>query len=199
MSPHARRASRTIQPNRSRVRARYRKWRDAPDRRAQWGDRQDDGNSTDDRALQRRASKAHGTDYDGRRHYTPRSGLAMGQQYVPWSPAEQEAEAPKKTARARKGSPSVASLSALIHRHHDGAAKAAAREPEPTPQRITTTGSPVAPSPEDHSATPRKPEERIAAGPTKVDMSYLAAAGAQSRRTTRRRRIARLAIGPKER
>ena len=154
---------------------------DAPDRRAQWGDRQGDGNSTDDRVLQRRTSKAHGTDYDGRRHYTPRSGLAMDQQYVPWSPTERQAEAPKKTARARKGSPSVATLSALIHRHQDGAAKAAAREP--APQRITTTGLPVTPSPEDNSATPQRPKERIAAGPTKVDMSYLSATGAQGRRT----------------
>ncbi len=157
---------------------------DAPDRRAQWGERQEEGNSTDGQDLQRRATKATATDHDGRRHYTPRSGLAIGQQYVPWSPTEKQADAAKNSARARKGSPSVASLSALIRRHQDGAAKAAARKPEPAreAQRISPTGSPVTPSREGISTTPREPEERTAAGPTKVDMSYLSAAGAQGQR-----------------
>lgn len=155
-----------------------------PDRRAQWGEPQGNGNSTDGEALQRRVFTATGTDHDGRRHYTPRSGLAMGQQYVPWSQPEEEAEAPKKTPRSRRGTPSVATLSALIHRHQDGGVKAAAREPAPATRPIAATESPVAPPPEDHSATPRTPEERIAAAPTKIDMSYLSAAGAQGQRTT---------------
>ena len=159
---------------------------DAPDRRAQWGERQGNGNSTDEQVLQRRVFTASGTDHDGRRHYTPRSGLAMGQQYVPWAPSEEEPEAPKKTARSRRGTPSVATLSALIHRHQDGGVKAAARQPAPAPapRPIAATESPVTPPPEDHSATPRAPEERIAASPTKIDMSYLSAAGAQGQRTT---------------
>lgn len=157
---------------------------DAPDRRAQWGERQGNGNSTDGRSPQRRVFTAGGTDHDGRRHYTPRSGLAMGQQYVPWAPPEETAEAPKKTARSRRGTPSVATLSALIHRHQDGGVKAAARAPAPAPRPIAATESPVTPTPEDHSATPRPPEERIAAAPTKIDMSYLSAAGAPGQRTT---------------
>ena len=157
---------------------------DAPDRRAQWGERQGDGNTGDGQAPQRRVYTAGQTDHDGRRHYTPRSGLALGQQYVPWSAPGTEAEAPEKTARARKGSPSVATLSALIHRHRDGVAGAAPRDPEPTPaaQRIIPTESPLAPSPEAVYATPPEPKERIATEPTKIDMSYLSASGAQGQR-----------------
>lgn len=146
---------------------------EGPDRRAQWGERQGDGESPDSRVRR-------GSDHDGRRHFTPRSGLALGQQYVPWTAPEDKADAPQETARARQAKTSVSVLSALIHRHHDGVAKPASRAPEPAPvpQRDAATSMP---SPEYAPATPRQPEARPAEGPTKVDMSYLSASGARGR------------------
>ncbi len=119
---------------------------EGPDRREQWGAPQNDGESTDRRAHL-------GPDHDGRRHFTPRTGLAYGQRYVPWAAPETEADAPQDTARVRKakttvGPLSVASLSSLIHRHRDGFAQ---------------------------------PEAPPATGPTKLDLTHLLAARPRGR------------------
>lgn len=150
---------------------------EGPDRRAQWGAGQGDGESPGSPAPQRRVFTASGSDYDGRRHFTPRSGLALGQRYVPWTAPENKADAPKDTASARKAKSSVSTLSALIHRHQDSVARPASRAPEPAPvaQREAATATP---SPETGPATPRRPEARSAAGPTMIDMTFLSASGA---------------------
>lgn len=133
---------------------------EGPDRRAQWSAQQRDEGAPDSQAPQRRGFAASGPDHDGRRHFTPRSGLAMDQEYVPWKAPEDKAEAPQKSVAARRASsPSVSALSALIHRHQDGLAKPASVVPEPTP-------------------LPTPAQAQAAAGPTKIDMSYLSAAGA---------------------
>ena len=146
-----------------------------PDRREHMEAYQPDGESADKRIR-------HGPDHDGRRHFTPRSGLAFGQRYVPWAAAETEADASPDTTRVRKakttvGSLSVASLSALIHRHRDGPA-----QPVLTPQSAAATGSPAPPSPEPGPAAPRRPEAPAAKGPTKVDMAHLSTSGTRGRR-----------------
>lgn len=155
---------------------------DRPDRREQLGAHRHDGVSPDSEVRR-------GPDHDGRRHFTPRSGLAFGQQYVPWGTTETEADASEDTARERKakrtvGALSVASLSALIHRHRDGSAQPASARPEPalTPQRVAATASPAPQPPEPGPAAPQQPEALAAAGPTKVDMAYLSGAGTPGRR-----------------
>lgn len=143
-----------------------------PDRREHMEAYQPDGESADKRIR-------HGPDHDGRRHFTPRSGLAFGQRYVPWAAPENEADASVDTAKGRKakktvGSLSVASLSALIHRHRDGPAR-----PVLTPQSAAATTSPA---PEPGPAVPRRPEAPAAKGPTKVDMAHLSTSGTRGRR-----------------
>ncbi len=152
---------------------------DEPDRRATWGDGQSSGESPDSPVPHRRVSTPSASDHDGRRHFTPRSGLALGQRYVPWTAPEDQAEAPKQTAKARKASPSVSTLSSLIHRHRDGASQPASRalEPASVPPLAAATASPdLAP------ATPRQPAAPTAAGPTKIDMSYLSQSDSSGRR-----------------
>ncbi len=145
---------------------------DAPDRRAQWGDGQGNEESPDSPVAHRRVFTSSGSDHDGRRHFTPRSGLALGQRYVPWTAPEDQADAPKQTAKARKASPSVSTLSSLIHRHRDGAS-----QPASVPPSAAATASPdLAP------ATPRQPAAPTAAGPTKIDMSYLSQSDTSGRR-----------------
>ena len=155
---------------------------DSPDRRGQLGAHRHDGESPD-------SGVRRGPDHDGRCHFTPRSGLAFGQQYVPWGATETEADASEDTAREQKakttvGALSVASLSALIHRHREGSAQPASARPEPalTPQRVAATASPAPQPPEPGPAAPQQPEAPVAAGPTKVDMAYLSAAGTPGRR-----------------
>ena len=159
----------------------------APDRRAQWGDGQDNGKPSDSSPPQRRAFTASGTDHDGRRHFTPRSGLAMGQQYVPWTEPKyvpwtapkDQADAPKQTAKARDATPSVSSLSALISRHRDGVSKPPSLAPESAPAPIAATNSPA---PDHASTTRQQPTTPTTTGPTKIDMSYLSRADTGGRR-----------------
>lgn len=100
--------------------------------------------------TERREEVSHSWDRPGsghhdRRHFTPRSGLAIGQPYVPCAAPEDKADAPQDAAIMRTTKSSVSTLSSLIHRRRDGSVKTTAREPEPTPvlEPIAVTAPPA--------------------------------------------------------
>ena len=107
-----------------------------PDRRAQWGDGLDNRKSPD--ICDRR-----GSDHGNRRHFTPRSGLAVGQRFVPWTAHENKADAPEGAACKRQTKTSLSTLSSLIHRRRDGDVQPASRAPEPAPVPVVATASPT--------------------------------------------------------
>lgn len=86
--------------------------------------------------TERREEVSHSWDRPGsghhdRRHFTPRSGTALGQPYVPCAAPEDKADAPEEAAKTRTTKTSVSILSSLIHRRRDGGVKTTEREPEP--------------------------------------------------------------------
>ncbi|MCH9019223.1 MAG: hypothetical protein IIA73_02515 [Proteobacteria bacterium] len=112
-----------------------------PDRRAQ----QHDGGPVD-------GPERHGPDYGGRRHFTPSSGLAFDQQFVPWELPDGESGASEETATAPKAKrpvSSMSSMSSLIHRHGVGELRPASPTSEPAlaPERVAATASPATPAP----------------------------------------------------
>jgi hypothetical protein len=92
-----------------------------PDRRAQQQDAREHEGAPDDGRDRR------GPDYGGRRHYTPREGLAHGQEPVDWAPTAPPAPpAPPPAGDAAKP---ASPLSSLISRH----GVAGAPSPRPVP------------------------------------------------------------------
>ena len=91
----------------------------------------------------------HGPDYGGRRHFTPSSGLAFDQQFVPWEPSDGESDASEETAVAPKAKKPVSSMASLIHRHGVGELRPASPRFEPAlaPERVAATASPATPAP----------------------------------------------------
>ncbi len=93
-----------------------------------------------------------GPDYGGRRHFTPSSGLAFDQQFVPWEPSDGESDASEETAmapKAKKPVSSMSSMSSLIHRHGAGELRPASpwSEPALAPEPVAATASPATPAP----------------------------------------------------
>ncbi len=96
-----------------------------PDRRALQQDAREHEGAPDDGRDRR------GPDHGGRRHYTPREGLAHGQEPVDWAPTVPPAPPPAGDAAV-----SASPLSSLISRH--GVAGAPSPRPVPAaPQQIT--------------------------------------------------------------
>ena len=90
-----------------------------------------------------------GPDHGGRRHFTPSSGLAFDQQFVPWEPSDGESDASEETAVAPKAKKPVSSMASLIHRHGAGELRPASpwSEPALAPERVAATASPATPAP----------------------------------------------------
>ncbi len=86
-----------------------------------------------------------GPDYGGRRHFTPSSGLAFDQQFVPWELPEGESGASEETAKVPEAKKPVSSMSFLIHRHGAGELRPASPRSEPAlaPERVAATASPA--------------------------------------------------------
>ena len=119
-----------------------------------------------------------------RRHYTPASGLALGQRPVPWRSAEARSDDSQATTPERAVTRDPPPLSSLIVRHGVASAPPAPWEPEPTiaARRVGAIAPPATPRPEP--AAPQQPQAPPAASPTKIDpLKYLSAAGARGRRT----------------
>ncbi len=168
-----------------------------PDRRAQQRDACEHEVASDDGRDRR------GPDYGGRRHFTPPTGLAFGQQFVPWaatdadSDASQETTAKPRAKQQARSSLSVSSLSSLIQRHGvappsppsamleaqtppaEAATRVDVEKDLSTPEtrgQAPTSSEPVASRPEPAPAAPQQPEARLAAAPTKIDRERLTAA-----------------------
>ncbi len=114
-----------------------------PEHRGGEPDRRGDQHEHDEGPVD--VPERRGPDHGGRRHFTPSSGLAFDQQFVPWEPSDGESDASEETAMAPKAKKPVSSMSSLIHRHGAGELRPASPWSEPAfaPERVAATASPA--------------------------------------------------------
>lgn len=161
-----------------------------PERRAEGPDRRE-------RQRQRRQERGsfdgpdrRGPDQRGssdRRHFTPASGLAFGQQRVAWVDPERPADASEETTTEDDVRQVPSFLSSLIQRH--GVAKAPPAAPAPERMVASRPGaaaaSPATPRPEREPAALDRPAMPARQAPTMIDPERYLSSG-----RSRRQRVA---------